>query len=205
MPLRLEIEQAIAQKDVAAARKHFGLDEKTPTLLVTGGSLGARSINQAMASSELSLGAAGIQLLHIVGSNSELPEVKSPTLVRIKYCDRMDLAMAASDLAVCRSGASTVCEFGSFGLPSVFVPYPVGNGEQRFNAADMVDAGAARLVLDKDFNADYVRDQIIPLISNTKKLKQMATAARDVSIADGTRRLYDLVQSVLPNNSNTPK
>lgn len=205
MPLRAEIETAIASSSQKVSRVEFGLDPNTPTLLVTGGSLGARSINNAIVEAESALDAAGVQVIHIVGGNSDLPEVKTKSLVRIKYCSSMDQAIAAADLAVCRSGASTVCEFGSFGLPSVFVPYPVGNGEQRFNAADLVAAGGAVLVDDADFTAEYVRDQIVPLISNSKRLKSMASAAKSASIADGTQRLYDLVRSVLPSNSKRAK
>ena len=104
-----------------------------------------------------------------------------------------------------RAGASTVCEFGAFGLPSVFVPYPVGNGEQRFNAADLVGAGGAILITDGDFDSDSVRDIVIPLISNTKELKRMRQAAKKASIADGTLRLLQLVQSVLPANQRSDK
>ena len=205
MPLRSEIEDAIASSSKEAARAHFGLDPKTPTLLVTGGSLGARSINEAIAGAEAQLDAAGIQVLHIVGGNSELEELHTKSLVRIKYCDRMDLAIAAADLAVCRSGASTVCEFGAFGLPSVFVPYPVGNGEQRFNAVDLVSAGGAVLVNDSDFDLNYVRDQVIPLISNQKKLQAMSRVSKAASIANGTQLLYELVRGVLPTKANPDK
>lgn len=205
MPLRQEIENAIVATSQKESRVDLGLDPNSTTLLVTGGSLGARSLNKAIDEAQGSLDAAGIQVLHIVGSASDLSEVRTKSLVRIKYCDQMDKAISAADLAVCRAGASTVCEFGSFGLPSVFVPYPVGNGEQRFNAADLVEAGGAILVEDAKFTSDYVRDQVIPLISNSKRLKAMALAAKAASIADGTQRLYELVRSVLPSKANGRK
>ena len=205
MPLRSEIEDSISNSNQLESRLKLGLQPDVVTLLVTGGSLGAKSINQAIVGSESALDAAGVQVLHIVGGNSELPEVNSKNLVRIKYSDRMDLAISAADLAVCRAGASTVCEFGAFGLPSIFVPYPVGNGEQRFNAADLVSTGGAIVVEDSNFTAEYVRDQVIPLISNSKKLKVMSLSAKAASIADGTARLYHLVRSVLPSNERTGK
>ncbi|MFM2024703.1 MAG: hypothetical protein RLZZ56_716 [Actinomycetota bacterium] len=205
MPLRLEIEEAVANANQIAARVELGLKPDVPTLLVTGGSLGAKRINESIAEASAALDAAGVQVLHITGANSELPEVSNSALVRIKYCDRMDLAISASNLAVARAGASTVCELGAFGLPSVFVPYPVGNGEQRFNAADLVDAGGAVLVEDVKFTADYVRNQVIPLISNNKALAAMSAAAKRVSIADGTSRLLALVQSVLPTKNRAGK
>ncbi|CAB4600615.1 MAG: UDP-N-acetylglucosamine--N-acetylmuramyl-(pentapeptide) pyrophosphoryl-undecaprenol N-acetylglucosamine transferase [Actinobacteria bacterium] len=205
MPLRVEIEEAILKANQLSARKELGLNPDVATLLVTGGSLGAKRINETIAAAAGTLDAAGIQVLHITGGNSDLGEIQSPALVRMKYCDRMDLAIAAADLAVARAGASTVCELGAFGLPSVFVPYPVGNGEQRFNAAGLVAAGGAILINDADFDSDSVRDLVIPLISNTKELKRMRLAARKASISDGTIRLLQLVQSVLPANQRSDK
>ena len=205
MPLRAEIEKAITNSNQALAREHFGLNPNVPTLLVTGGSLGARSINNAIHGAEAVLDAAGVQVLHIVGGNSDLKETSTKSLVRIKYCDRMDLAISAANLAIARSGASTVCEFGAFGLPSVFVPYPVGNGEQSLNAVDLVGIGGALVVEDAKFNADFVAAQVVPLISNNKRLIEMSTAAKRGSIADGTKRLYELTLAVLTAKRASPK
>ena len=205
MPLRSEIETSITTGSQKDARKLFGLDPDTTTLLVTGGSLGARSINETISASGPALDAAGIQVLHIIGGKSELAEVKTKSLVRLSYCSNMDQAILAADLAVARAGASTVCEFGAFGLPSVFVPYPVGNGEQRFNAEGLAQAGGAVLVDDSKFDVDYVRDQVIPLISNRKRLDAMKKAMKAASIADGTERLYRLVLGVLPSKATNAK
>lgn len=202
MPLRKEIqdlahEAASSKVDKAAARNHFGLDENTITLLVTGGSLGAKKINQTIEDSRKLFSAAGIQVLHIVGGNSEFAEVTSGDYRRIKYCDRMDLAIAASDFAVSRAGASTVSEFAAVGLPAVYVPYPVGNGEQKFNVGALVDAGGGLMVADSDFTPDFVAQKLVPLISNSKMISAMSSAARENGIADGTDRLFKLVQGVL--------
>lgn len=203
MPLRQEIEVAIGASNKKKSRLELGLDPDLTTILVTGGSLGARSINTTIASAESSLNAAGFQVLHVVGNASDLDEVSSKYLTRIKYCDRMDLAIASADLAIARAGASTVCEFGAMGLPSILIPYPVGNGEQRFNAKELVDAGGAVLVEDADFTLDFVRDKVVALVSNRKTLDTMAAAAKASSIPDGTQRLFLLVRSVLPRI--TPK
>ena len=205
MPLRPELESALGVLSKADARLQLGLNPALTTLLVTGGSLGAKRINDGVAKAGDALDAAGIQLLHIIGGASDLEESTSKLMTRIRYCDRMELAIAAADLAVARSGASTVCEFGAFGLPAVFVPYPVGNGEQRFNAEPLVAAGGAILVDDSNFTAEFVRDQVIPLISNTKRLKLMATAAKKISIVNGTENLFELTRSVLPVNRRSDK
>lgn len=197
MPLREEIENATHNTKKKVARSALGLDPNVPTLLVTGGSLGARSINHTIHDSESALHAAGIQVLQIVGSNSDLPEVQTKLLKRLKYCTQMDLAIGAADLAIARGGASTVSEFGSFGLPAVFIPYPVGNGEQKLNVQGVVQAGGALTVRDSDFTVDYVKDTVIPLISNPKRLSAMSKLAKESIISNGTARLYELVLSVL--------
>lgn len=202
MPLRNEIQELARNSnsvdfDKSSARKYFGLDPKTITLLVTGGSLGARRINQTIEDSRKIFSAAGIQVLHIVGGKSDLEEVSAGDYQRIKYCDRMDLAIAASDFAVSRAGASTVSEFAAVGLPAVYVPYPVGNGEQKFNVKDLVDAGGGLIVSDAEFTPEYVAEKLVPLISNTKVLSAMRLAARANGVADGTERLFKLVQGVL--------
>lgn len=197
MPLRKEIEAICEGGNKGAARAFFKLDPKTITLLVTGGSLGARKLNEAIDSSRGLLSAAGIQVLHIIGGNSELPELKSAEYVRLKYCDRMDLAILASDFAVSRAGASTVSEFAAVGLPAVYVPYPIGNGEQKLNVAQLVSAGGGLIVDDANFTAEYVASEIVQLMSNSKRLKEMSISAKNCGITDGTQRLLDLVRGVL--------
>lgn len=204
MPLRREIEELAAKGTDAdsqvLARKHFDLEPDAVTLLVTGGSLGAKRLNETIERSRTALLAAGIQVLHIVGERSEFAPEKSKGFVRLAYCERMDLAIQAANFAVSRAGASTVSEFAAIGLPAVYVPYPVGNGEQRFNAADVVSAGGGLLVDDKDFNPEYVSQFVIPVISDSRRLKKMATAAASVGVTDGASRLYNLIQGVASPN-----
>ena len=193
MPLRQEIVESVAGYDKGQARIELGLDPMLPTLLVTGGSLGAKKINETIIGSRDSLRAAGIQVLHIVGDRANLEELREPGYVRMNYCSRMDAAIAASNLAVSRAGASTVSEFAAAGLPAIYIPYPVGNGEQRFNAVSVIEAGGAELVLDKDFTPDFVAEKAIPILSHVATLKQMSEAARSVGIPDATQLLRDLV------------
>ena len=205
MPLRSEIE-AIAATELgsperallrAQAREHFGFAQSGPLLLVTGGSLGARRINDAIEGSRAVLDAAGIQVLHIVGGRSDLEPLDAGGYKRITYCDRMDLAIAAADFAVSRAGASTVSEFAAVGLPAVYVPYAVGNGEQRHNVEALVAAGGGMIVADADFDSDWVRNQLVPVVSDSRGVAKFAAAAAKNGIADGTKRLLNLVKGVL--------
>ena len=193
MPIRNEIIESLVDYDKGQARIELGLDPVLPTLLVTGGSLGAKSINETIIESLEELKAAGIQVLHIVGDRAGLTEVSEPGYRRMAYCLRMDAAIAASNLAVSRAGSSTVSEFSVAGLPAIYIPYPVGNGEQRLNALTVVEAGGGELVLDKDFNNEYVSKKVIPILSHATTLKKMSLAAKSVGIQDATARLRDLV------------
>lgn len=193
MPLRKEFAKIVDGYDKGQARVELGLDPSSPTLLVTGGSQGARSINQAIELSRRQLTQAGIQVLHIVGANSELPEEVSPGFIRMRYCSSMEAAIAASDLAVSRAGSSTIGEFTACGLPAVYVPYPVGNGEQRHNAKTVVEAGGGVLVNDSEFTPAFITEQVIPMISHQPTLAQMSKAARSVAVIDSAEQLRDLV------------
>ena len=197
MPIRKEILALAKSKDAATARKFFGLKPDTTTLLVTGGSLGAKKINDTVVSSRAVLSAAGIQVLHIIGGTSELEEVSEPEYCRVRYVDNMELAIAASDFAVSRAGSATVSEFSAIGLPALYVPYPVGNGEQKFNIQDVLATGGAITVADRDFDEQYVRSSLIPVISDSKKLAEMSEAARQAGVTDGTERFIALIDEVL--------
>ena len=95
----------------------------------------------------------------------------------VPYLDRMDLALTLADLVVSRAGSATVSELTALGIPAVYVPYAVGNGEQALNASSAVSAGAARLIPDADFDADRVRAEIVPLLQDAGVLAAMRDAA----------------------------
>ena len=197
MPLRPAIVALATKKDAVGARKHFGLRPDQFTLLVTGGSLGARSINQTIESSRPLLAAAGIQLLHIVGGSSDLEELSEAQFRRVRYLDRMELAIAASDFAVSRAGAATISEFSAIGLPALYIPYPVGNGEQKFNLQDVLAVGGAVAISDSEFTPEYVRSTLIPLLSDSKRLSEMSKAAQQSGVLDGTERFIALIDEVV--------
>jgi len=199
MPLRVEIEQldgAAARQEAAAA---FGLDPDPdrPTLLVTGGSLGARRINQTIASRAAELTAAGWQVLHIQGGRGELTDPGIDGYRLLDYCDRMDLALAIADLAVARAGAATVCEFAALGIPAVYVPFPIGNGEQRYNAAGVLRAGGGLLVADAAFEPSWVDANLLPLLADRARVAEMGARAASAGVRDGSDRMVALIARAL--------
>jgi UDP-N-acetylglucosamine--N-acetylmuramyl-(pentapeptide) pyrophosphoryl-undecaprenol N-acetylglucosamine transferase len=113
----------------------------------------------------------------------------------------MDQAYAAADLVLARSGAATVSELAALGVPAVFVPLPIGNGEQRLNAAPVVAAGGALLVADADLTPDWLRAHVIQLLHDAERLAAMARAARGVGVVDGAARVADLVERALADRA----
>ncbi|MBK0419208.1 UDP-N-acetylglucosamine--N-acetylmuramyl-(pentapeptide) pyrophosphoryl-undecaprenol N-acetylglucosamine transferase [Leucobacter sp. CSA1] len=197
MPLRPEIASLDRRGLRAEAREHFGLDPERRTLLVTGGSLGARAINRGVSGCAAEIVASGAQVLHVWGGLTELEDPGVAGYTVIPYCDRMDLAFAACDLAVSRAGSTTVSELAGLGVPAVLVPYGHGNGEQRFNAAGVVEAGGALLVEDAQLTGEWVRGTLIPLLGDEERLAAMSERARGAGALDGTERLLGLVREAL--------
>ena len=197
MPLRREVIELdrTAARDEAAV--HFGLDAARPVLLVFGGSLGAQRLNDALADSWGDVLAAGWQLLHVTGERSDLADPGVPGYALVRYVDRMDLAFALADLIVSRSGAATVSEISALGIPALYVPYSVGNGEQRLNAATAVAAGAAKLLDDATFDGDAVRRIVVPLLGDSDRLAAMSAAASNVGTRSGTENVIALVDRAL--------
>ena len=196
-PLRKEIETLDIPAARSAAREHFGLEVHRPVLGATSGSQGARSINTTIAESAADIVAAGYQVLHIVGQNKPEALPSLPGYIALDYCDRMDLALAAANMVVSRAGSATVSELSALGVPAVYVPYPVGNGEQRFNAAGVVKAGGGVMVSDAHFTPAWVNSTLIPLLRDEAALEKMGTQAASVGMRDGTARMMNLIDAAL--------
>jgi UDP-N-acetylglucosamine--N-acetylmuramyl-(pentapeptide) pyrophosphoryl-undecaprenol N-acetylglucosamine transferase len=178
------------------ARRTFGLDPDLPTLLVTGGSQGARRLNDAVSGAQACLAAAGIQVLHVAGPKGTVTttaEPGRPPYVVVPFVDRMDLAYAAADLVLCRAGANTVTEVAAVGLPAVFVPLPIGNGEQELNARPVVDAGGGLLLRDAELTAEKVCATVPDLLADGARLRTMASAAEGLIPRDADEKLARMV------------
>lgn len=200
MPLRASITGLDRAALRAEARAHFGFAEDACVLLVFGGSQGAVSINRAVSAAAADLAAAGVSVLHAHGPKNALdlpaPRPGDPPYVAVPYLNRMDLAYAAADLAICRSGAMTVAEVSAVGLPAVYVPLPIGNGEQRLNALPVVEAGGGLLVADAELTPSYVGGEVVALITDAPRLAAMTAAAAGVGHRDAARRIAEIVLDV---------
>jgi len=202
LPLRRMISQLDRAALRAEARAFFGLDPDLPTLVVTGGSQGAWKLNRAVTRASAALAAEGVQVLHVIGARGkEDPEwvepdtdatASVPYLV-LPFVERMDYALAAADLMVCRAGASSVVEAAATGVPAIFVPLAYGNGEQVHNARPVVEAGGALMADEAVFTADYVADTVPALAKDAARLAAMGAAASGLVPADADERLARIV------------
>ena len=202
--LGIPIRREIADLDRLAlgdkARAHFGLRPDLPVLLVTGGSQGAQSLNRALYGAIGWLRSSGVQVLHVTGPRNAA-EVAAGSggapYVPVPFVDRMDLAYAAADFALCRAGAMTCAELTAVGLPAAFVPLPHGNGEQRLNAAPIVAGGGGLLVDDADLTPEWIRDVLLPVLLDIDRVANMSEAAAGLGRADADRALASAVIEVV--------
>jgi UDP-N-acetylglucosamine--N-acetylmuramyl-(pentapeptide) pyrophosphoryl-undecaprenol N-acetylglucosamine transferase len=148
--------------------------------------------------------AGGIQVLHILGPKNLVPGIERTSDQRtgavyqpLAYVEQMERAYAAADLMLGRSGASTVLETAAVGLPVVFVPYPVGNGEQALNAELVVDAGGGIMLADADCTSVWVAQEIPALFAHPDRLAGMSNALAGVARLDAATVLASRVLEVI--------
>lgn len=209
LPLRPAIAQLAARirTDYPAVRAQaaaqLGIDPGRPVVVVTGGSLGALSLNTAVAGAAADL-LKRAQVIHLTGKG-KIAQVEANVTAKAgaealndldpshagqgdyhvaQYLERIDLAFACADLVICRAGAGTVCELTALGLPAIYVPLPIGNGEQRFNAQPVVDADGGMMVNDSDFTAAWVHDHIAGLLDDPQRLHELGDHAWQYGIRD---------------------
>lgn len=194
----LPIRTMISRLDRAALRAEalasFGLRADLPTLLVTGGSQGAATINAAVAGAAPELLAAGVQVLHVVGPKNDLQVASGEVAYVVRnFVDRMDLAYAAADAVLCRAGSNTVTEVSGVGLPAIYVPLPFGNGEQAHNARPVVDAGGGFLVANEALTSQWVAQTVPGLLGDRERLAAMGAAASGVIPLDADEKLAAMI------------
>ncbi len=206
--LGLPIRRQIADLDRFAlgdqARAYFGLRTDLPVLLVFGGSQGAKSLNSALAGAISAIRGAGVQVLHVTGPRNEneaQPPGGAVPYVTVPYVDRMDLAYAAADFALCRAGAMTCAELTAVGLPAAYVPLPIGNGEQRLNALPIVQRGGGLLVEDEELTPEWIKGSLLPVLTNIDQVAAMSEAAAALGRKDADRWLAKAVIDIVATES----
>ena len=204
----LPMRRAITNLDRVAlqreARLGFELHPELQTLLVSGGSQGALRINTAIAGAWPELLAHGIQILHVLGPSNLTPDIVRSLNAQtgavyqpVAYVAEMERAYAAADLMLARSGAGTVLETAAVGLPTVFVPYPHGNGEQARNAELVVSAGGGIMLADDNCTSTWVAEEIPALFAHPDRLVGMRNALAGVARLDAATVLASHVLEVI--------
>ncbi len=194
-PVRADLVAAAATPEARlAARNELGIPADARVLLVTGGSLGAAPLNRAVEAnaaalladeSTVVLWAAGTRFFEATRASAAAQD----RLRLVPYLDRMDLAYAAADLAVARSGALTCSELAATGTPAVLVPSPnVTADHQTRNAAALADAGAAVLLPEPRLAAEFAA-VVLPLLRDAAALARMRAAAATVARPDAARTI----------------
>jgi undecaprenyldiphospho-muramoylpentapeptide beta-N-acetylglucosaminyltransferase len=187
-----------AQKE--EGRRRLGLDPRLPALFVSGGSQGGRSINQAVAE-QLSRLLEVCQIVHVSGradhpwlaeAREHLPDARRSAYHLHDYLhEEMPWAMAAADLAVMRSGASTLGELTALGLPAILVPYPYAGGHQRVNARYLADLGGAAVLEEGDL--PHLTERVRDLLNDRPRLESMAAALRSAARPEAAQAIARLV------------
>lgn len=184
-----------------------------PTLLVFGGSQGARAINQAMTEAlpALATRIPNLKLFHQTGERDyeatraayekQCTKAEVSKFRILKYIDNMPAMFAEADLILSRAGASTVAEIAAAGKPAIFVPFPkAADDHQRRNAQAMQAAGAAIMLEERDLTPAKLADTIAELLSDPVKLKAMSAAARTMAHPNATKDIAELAISVTKGN-----
>jgi UDP-N-acetylglucosamine--N-acetylmuramyl-(pentapeptide) pyrophosphoryl-undecaprenol N-acetylglucosamine transferase len=210
-PIRDDIRRLAEARDVdvtaqrAAARRRLGLDPSMHTLLVTGASLGAQTVNEAVIEMLKGVTLRGWQILHLSGRDhaesvrAGYRDLSLSARVIDFTADMADI-WAVADVAISRSGASSCAELTACGVPSILMPYPFHKDlHQRANAKALADAGAAILVddeKDRRRNADKLRPAVESLLYDAPRRQAMAAAARKLGHPDAAARVAQVVTAM---------
>lgn len=195
-PVREEIQR---QPDRVSAAAQFGLNPDLKTILVMGGSQGAKQLNSLVV--EASKAMPDVQFVHVTG-NGDYARVKAElgddcsTHKLIAFCDDMASLYALSDLALMRSGASSLSEISYLGIASILVPYPYAADDHQTKNAEVFErAGAAILRQEKDLDAGVLVADVTAIFGNTDKLNEMSKASAELGVKDAATRVCSVIEN----------
>ncbi len=199
-PLRQQILTATA----AEGRELLGLETDRFTILVTGGSQGARRINEALVAALPALLAMGnLQIVHLTGQQdydtvekqAQQIGATAPAYQCHAYLEQLGPALAVADLVVSRAGSSSLAETTARGKPLILIPYPYAAGHQKYNAAAVQEAGAAEVIDNASLSGPVLTEAILELYNDHSRRETMAAASRQWGRTDGAERIAQLLLS----------
>ncbi len=173
-------------------------------IVTVGGSLGARTINNALCDIVNNIDCENVKILGGTGErfyNEVIEKIDKNKLAKnieiVPYIHNMHEVLPAADLVVARSGAVTVSELCALGRASILIPSPnVTHNHQEYNAKSIADRGASIMIPERDIRENTISDKVNELINNREKLKEMSEKAKALAISDGTKRICDIVEKL---------
>lgn len=203
------VKENIIIKNTTEARKYFGLKKDKTTILIFGGSQGARSINRAIDKIINNGGIKDVQIIWQTGKldfeyySNKYKNCKNVKLHIVPFIDRMDLAYTISDFAICRAGAMTISELAAAGLPAILIPYPYAAANHQYkNAQTIVQGGGALLVEDKTGMDDLLNTAINNLVDSSEQLEYMKKKILKFHYPDSTKNIAQTLLELLNGKSN---
>lgn len=200
------VRSSVLEGDRSRGRVALGIPQDATVLLVFGGSLGARHVNERLASLKRELLAIeGLHVVHSTGKNGydetlqalDLTDAEASRWRVMPYIDDMGDTLAAADLVVSRAGASSVAEIAALAVPSILVPYPLATADhQTTNAHLLTDAGAAVKFSDDDIDGDAFRDELLGLLGDAPRRAFMREAACGLAQDKAAAMLADLLEGI---------
>jgi UDP-N-acetylglucosamine--N-acetylmuramyl-(pentapeptide) pyrophosphoryl-undecaprenol N-acetylglucosamine transferase len=198
--------------DRSAGMREFGLVVGKPTVFVFGGSRGAHRVNQAGVDAMRRLkGRVDVQFILQTGRDDyewarQTVEAEALPARVVPYLREIQLAYAVADLVVCRSGAMTLAEIAACGTPAILVPYPyAAHNHQEVNARNLVERGAAALILDRELGGERLAREIAHLLADRQTLRRMSAHARTFARPDAAVRLARSLESLAAGRREAPE
>ena len=189
MPLREAIVTAAQQSQSEQSNTRLLLCEQIlfdpilPIVTIFGGSQGSRNINEVVKESLPELLRLGVQVIHGVGKGNELPSPQKGYLP-LSYLNNMADLYASSDVIIARSGAVTCAEIAAFPRFAILIPLPIGNGEQKANAAELVSQGFAEVIANQNFTKEWLIQNILEMVERGNDIRHRAHASQIVNSAE---------------------
>lgn len=201
------VRQSLTERvDRTKALAEFSLQPERKTILVMGGSQGARGINRAVTGALGSLKELPFQVVHLTGKDDEVATREAYSAAGVPafvapFWHRMEVAYSAADIAVARSGAASLTELSRYALPSVLIPYPhAAEDHQTLNAKIFERAGAGVLLNEREITPDLLSQKLRLFLDDPAHLSEMSARSAALAPRDAAERVADVV---LANSSNS--
>ncbi len=201
-PRATEVINEVGDRDIL---RQYNLDNNKKTVLIFMGSLGSETVNEVIMNSLSKFAKKDYQVLYITGpKHYDLVKNKvgetSKNVAIISYCDQMPTLLNKIDLVVSRAGASTLAELTSLGVASILIPSPyVAKNHQEYNAKELVDKNAARMILEKDLTTDTLLNEIDNVLNNKLLNETLKVNAKKLGKPSACADIYSVIKSLVEN------